>query len=206
MKDEKKVKDLLLALKSQMTTQDEIKLLEDFIFQLVEEWRDIEGYEGLYQVSNLGKIKSFHYGTSRINKIQLTKKGYAYTHLYKNGKSKRYFVHVLVAKAFIPNPKNKPQVNHIDANKSNNRVENLEWVTPEENMQHAYEKGLVKIGSEHHCSQLTEDQVRYIRKNYTPYDEEFGRDALAKKFGVRKKVVYNVAHNITYKHVKVDDI
>ena len=201
LKDKETVIKLIANLKSQMTTNQELKLVVDFELQIFEEWRDVEGYEGLYQVSNMGRIRSLRYGRTYIVKNQHNDRGYCYISLHKNGKGKHYFVHILVAKAFIANPEGKKQVNHIDANKSNNCVENLEWVTQEENLQHAYKNGLIKIGSSHHCSQLTEEQVRYIRQNYTPYDKEFGRDALAKKFGVRKKVIYNVAHNITYKHV-----
>lgn len=98
-------------------------------------WKDIEGYEGLYQVSNLGRFKSvFRY--FKILKCTKYKDGYVRVDLYKNGKVKRYLAHRLVAQTFIPNPQNKPQVNHIDENKENNCIENLEWCTRSENMNH----------------------------------------------------------------------
>ena len=95
-----------------------------------EEWKDIIGFEGLYQVSNLGRIKSLRDNHNnpreKILKPQLTK-GYYWISLWKNGKRKMYLIHRLVALAFIPNPMNLPQVNHIDENKTNNCADNLEW-------------------------------------------------------------------------------
>ena len=92
-----------------------------------EEWRDIKGYEGLYQISNLGRVYSYHKGDClNLNK---DKDGYLVVGLHKNGKKKPYSVHRLVAKNFIENPNNLPQINHKDENKSNNRVDNLEWCT-----------------------------------------------------------------------------
>lgn len=96
-------------------------------------WVDIKGFEGLYQISNLGRVKSVT--RNLIRKIQVNKKhiyGYCEITLSKNNKDFRYKIHHLVAEHFIPNPYNKPQVNHIDGNKLNNTVSNLEWVTYEE--------------------------------------------------------------------------
>ena len=93
-------------------------------------WRDVEGYEGLYQVSNLGRVKSLNYrrtGKEKILKPIKIKKQYMNVKLCKNGKLKQYMIHRLVAKAFIPNPDNKEQVNHINEIKTDNRAENLEW-------------------------------------------------------------------------------
>lgn len=92
-------------------------------------WKDIIGYEGLYQVSNFGRVKSFKFGKERILKPGTNKYGYLIVILCKNGKVKHFYVHRLVAEAFIPNPHNYPCVNHKDECKTNNNVNNLEWCT-----------------------------------------------------------------------------
>ena len=108
-------------------------------------WKDIPGYEGIYQVSNNGNVVSLNaYGHNikRALKQRLNYYGYSTVVLNHNKKSKYVGVHILVAKTFIPNPEHKPQVNHIDGNKTNNNVNNLEWVTCKENIQHAIRTGL----------------------------------------------------------------
>lgn len=102
-----------------------------------EMWKDIEGYEGLYQVSNTGQVKSLNYnqtGEIKLLKQYTNKKGYKRTSLSKNGKVKNHWMHRLVAIAFIPNPNNYKEINHKDENPSNNNVKNLEWCTHEYNM------------------------------------------------------------------------
>lgn len=96
-------------------------------------WKDIKGYEGLYQISNYGRVWSIR--KQKYLKGDKNSAGYLRVLLTaKNGKTKREFIHRLVALAFIPNPENKPQVNHIDANIENNKAENLEWNTSKENL------------------------------------------------------------------------
>ena len=98
-------------------------------FTMKEIYRDIKGYEGLYQVSNLGNVKSLNYNNTNKEKVlQLCahEKGYLYVGLYKNGKRKSYIVHRLVAETFLNNPDNLPEINHKDENKTNNCVDNLE--------------------------------------------------------------------------------
>ena len=97
-------------------------------------WKDIAGYEGLYQVSNLGNVRSLPRKGCKIKcmykmKFQLSTNGYYRVSLCKNSKHKKYFVHRLVAETFIPNPNNYPQVNHKDENKLNNKINNLEYCT-----------------------------------------------------------------------------
>ena len=120
---------------------------------MIEEWRDIEGYEGYYQVSNYGQVRSLdrwrNSGTGgymhkgRILKQEISNCGYYMVTLSVDGRCKRYSVHRLVAQAFIPNLEYKEQVNHIDGEKSNNTVENLEWNTQSENTIHAFSNGLM---------------------------------------------------------------
>ena len=124
-------------------------------------WKDIKGYEGLYQVSNFGNIKSLARKNTfycvlrkeylerpvkeRILKTNDKNAKYKQVHLLKNGVVKVYLVHRLVAQEFIPNPNDLPQVNHIDGNKYNNRIDNLEWCTASENNKHAFRIGLKEI-------------------------------------------------------------
>ena len=119
-------------------------------------WRDIPNFEGRYQVSNQGQVKSLsrkvnnHTGQflikEKILKQRTDFKGYMRIDLKDNNGKRCYLgVHRLVALAFIPNPENKPQVNHIDGNKNHNNVENLEWCTNGENQKHAYKTGLNRV-------------------------------------------------------------
>lgn len=93
----------------------------------MEIWKDIEGYEGLYQVSNLGNVKSLRFGKDKVLKPIKIKNNYLRVDLFKQGKHNLYLVHRLVARAFIDNPNNLPMINHKDENTSNNKVSNLEW-------------------------------------------------------------------------------
>jgi hypothetical protein len=120
----------------------------------MENWKAIEGYEGLYEISNYGRVKSLsrpvidkngvHVRTTDeiFKKPQVDTRGYYRVQLSKNNKHKTHKVHRLVAQAFIPNPENKRDVNHIDAVKTNNFVDNLGWVTNAENIAHAQENKL----------------------------------------------------------------
>ena len=112
-------------------------------------------------------------------------------------------VNRLIAQAFIPNPENKPTVNHKNGNKLDNRVENLEWMTREENMQHAYDNALKKPtrGPFNAQAKLSESDVRYIRKHYKRQDKTFGTVGLAKKFGTSPRVIGLIVRGLSYKNV-----
>lgn len=106
-------------------------------------WKDIQGYEGLYKISNLGNVKSMNYARRGYAKILTPKKnncGRLWVELTNCGNKKQFLIHRLVAMAFIPNPNNYPQINHIDENPQNNKVENLEWCTREYNIEYYLER------------------------------------------------------------------
>lgn len=135
------------------------------------EWVDITGFEGLYKISRSGLVASYHrsrLGSGAIGwKILATTidpKGYYRVALCKNKTRTTGKVYRLVAAAFIPNPLGLPQVNHIDGNKHNNAVGNLEWCTNQQNQQHAFAMGLnSNKGVRNGRSKITEDQVKSIR-------------------------------------------
>lgn len=105
----------------------------------MEEWKDIVGYNGRYKISNKGNVKTTSYkntGEERILSARINC-GYNRVVLYKNGKGTNKFVHRLVAEHFIPNPNNYKEVNHIDGDKLNNNIENLEWTSAKQNTTHA---------------------------------------------------------------------
>lgn len=142
-------------------------------------WLDISGYENLYQVSNHGRIKSLNYrrtGKEQILKQATNKDGYKFVSLRKNGKGKTFTVHRLVAKAFIPIIENKVEINHIDCNKTNNCVSNLEWCTHKENTDYRDLKNPKTWISNKH---LTKEEVDMIKrekqagKNYKKIWEQF---------------------------------
>ena len=122
---------------------------------MIEEWRPVVGYEGLYEVSNTGQVRSLDryikngHSSYRLHKgkvISLLKGEYGYiqVNLYYNGKNYKKYVHRLVAQAFIPNPDNLPQINHKDEDKTNNRVDNLEWCTAKYNINYGTRKDKVR--------------------------------------------------------------
>ena len=146
-----------------------------------------------YVVFKSGDVFNLH-GVKMVGMIDRC----GYRELILNGKNHR--VHRLVAEAFIPNPNNLPCVNHIDGNKQNNFVKNLEWCTHSENMIHAYQTGLEqpRCGEQHHAHKLTEDAVKYIKQLYAKRDKEFGAVALAKKFNVDRTTIHDIVRGKTW--------
>ena len=131
-------------------------------------WKSVKGYEGMYEVSNLGRMRSVTRVVERGHNIPLSVKGrilkfskvqgYSRISLSQGFNSKQYKVHRLVAQAFIPNPDNKPFINHIDGVRDNNCVTNLEWCTQSENLKHAY-----KIGNKIPTMHLKKDNPKAVR-------------------------------------------
>ncbi len=122
--------------------------------------------------------------------------------MYYNGNYKNYKIHRLVAKAFIPNPENKPTVNHIDGYKMNNCINNLEWTTYSENSQHALKIGLIKYGEENSNAKLTNEEAVWCRRVHIFGDKEFGTASLAKKFNVDFRTMLDIILGKTYKNVE----
>jgi hypothetical protein len=171
-------------------------------------WKDIIGYEGLYQVSNLGRVKSLDRITphpAKFKKGQIMKQGdghhgYKLSTLCKNGRSKTYRVNRLVASHFIPNPENKPEVNHKNGIKSDNSVNNLEWSTSKENIDHAHRTGL-RNGN--HKKKLTEEQVLYFKENYKRLIVPASH--FAKLFGVTESCIRHLIAKHCWKDILVNE-
>lgn len=182
--------------------------------ELKEEWRDIEGYEGLYQVSSLGRVKSLNRKVRAKNNSIAIKKGkilkpvhhhsgYLVVSLrdYKSKLSQKS-IHRLVAKAFILNPENKMVVNHINGIKTDNSISNLEWNTPAENTAHANLTGLTDIRGEKNInSKLTTEQIRQIRQEYVKGSNTHGTTSLAQKYKVSQRTIYLIVNKVSYKNV-----
>ncbi len=176
----------------------------------MEEWKDIKGYEGLYQISNLGRVKSLaRYVNRKYNSQRLVKErilsigdngnGYCNVCLTKKCSKKTEKVHQLVAQAFIDNPNNYPEINHSDGNKANNKIENLIWCTRSQNIKHAFKTGL-KIslkGEKNHLSKLTEKQVIEIRGLK---GSMLGKD-IANLYNITESQVSRITLNKSWKHI-----
>lgn len=161
-----------------------------------EEWKPVKGFENYYEVSNLGNIKSIiptqlrsrnrpSTKKEKIFKQRLSKEGYYRTALTVNNKVSYLLVHRIVAEAFIPNPNNYPVVNHIDGNKLNNHVSNLEWTTSSLNQKHAYDTGLKKkkISLEQRL------EIIELRKQGLTYFK------IAEKFNVSYQLIHKICLN-----------
>ena len=166
-------------------------------------WRDICDYEKLYQISIYGRAKSFYNEKIRILSDVLDGPGYVMWRLYKNGEPKMFKGHIATARTFIPNPQNKPQINHFDGDKINNCVWNLEWVTGKENVRHAFRTGLEKpkLGCDSPNTDLTLEDVIEIRETCVLGSKKFGAKALAKKFGITDTAILNIVHGRTYTEI-----
>lgn len=177
-------------------------------------WKDIEGYEGLYKVSNLGNILSTNFNKQNISKnlkLHLCKFGYVKIDLQTPTKKKKsLFVHRLVAEAFIPNTNNYREINHIDGNKTNNMINNLEWITRSKNVKHAYDTGLKQAwhkgkrgvlpnGSNKPQSKLTETDILKIIELYLNGGYTFHK--LAYEFGVGKTIIGDIIKGKAWTYV-----
>jgi hypothetical protein len=163
----------------------------------MEIWKDIEGYEGFYQVSNKGRIRNRN---GLIKKFRINPSGYKLTFLYKN-EYKCFSIHRLVAKAFIPNPNNLPEVNHLNGIKIDNKNENLEWCTKSNNIKHANSIGLInQIGMKNNNSKLTNELIIEIRNKYST--NQYTCRGLAKEYKVSPQLINQVVNKTIWKHIK----
>ncbi len=185
-------------------------------FYVMEEWKWIKGYEGCYQVSNHGRVKSLGrrvyscnstYEGTRSVREKILKPcfvlGYRVVTLCKHSDQEQHKIARLVASAFVDNLKQVISVNHIDGNKLNDRADNLEWCTPAENTIHAIDTGLINnSGSKNGRAKLHETdiwQIRYISKRRLMKPNE-----LADLFGISKWYIFKINSGKAWKHVKMD--
>lgn len=164
-------------------------------------WRWIKNFEGWYQISTKGgRLRSYHRGKVRLIKPKINEEGYYQIGLYKDGKTYCKVLNQLVAQAFIPNPDDKPEVDHRDNNPLNNDVENLRWATRKENAEYAAETGRYRIGENHGNAVLTAKLAKEIYDSYIPHSKEFGIKALAQKYGVSRSTIENIVYGKTWTH------
>ena len=171
-----------------------------------EVWKGVVGYEDLFSVSNKGRLFSLR--THKILKQNIVGEGYNACVTKLNGRKGSNLVlkiHREVAKAFIPNLDELPFVNHIDGDKLNNSVDNLEWVTPQGNVVHAIETGLLSLDHLKLISKenrkLTEEDVKYIRNNFKYGDRNFGARSLSRMFNIPHSTIMKIIRFESYAEV-----
>lgn len=182
-----------------------------------EVWKDVVGYEGYYQVSSFGRVKGLERQFTQLNgmtgryntktipesymKAFSDKDGYKKIQLTKDGKRNKFFVHRLVAIAFILNPESKPEVNHKDGVKDNNHLSNLEWNTTSENQLHAIANKLYQTarGESSGTSKLKESEVREIHRLWQTGDVT--QEYLAVKFGIMGSAISRIVNGIRWRHI-----
>lgn len=176
-------------------------------------WKDVNEFENQYQISNFGRLrsKSRKINSSisrcgfRIYKAKIRSQqdnGNGYKQCSVQIKRKRYieYTHRLVAKYFLSNPENKHEVNHIDADKSNNSVSNLEWCTLKENRLHAIKNGLINKGEKSYMSKLTDNDVLRIKRLFR-INPDFNKCQIARKLNVSDSTIHDIVKNRTWKHI-----
>lgn len=173
----------------------------------MEIWKDIKGYEGLYQVSNYGRVKSLpHKIYTKDGKVRNWRGGfkknvfdgnYYGIILCINGIKISRRIHRLVGETFIPNPNCLPDLNHIDCDKTNNHVDNLEWCTKKENIQHAIKNGLINQNGVNSCRSIfNQKEINEIRKKYIPY--KYTTKKLAEEYGVCMQTIQRIINRERY--------
>jgi 3-methyladenine DNA glycosylase AlkC len=167
------------------------------------EWKQILGFEGLYSINSNGEIRR-DANMGRHNKLpiggklkpSLGKNGYYYVRLFKDGESKSYYIHRLVAETFIGSIEKGLQVNHKNGDKLNNTVNNLEIVTHKQNQEHAWRTGLRHYGEKHHSAKLTSSDVEEIRR-LSATGKHTQRE-IGEMFGVSRGCILGIIYNINW--------
>ena len=165
----------------------------------MEIWKDVVGFEDSYEISNEGNLRSkdryvkhwrggLRLYKSKPKNTRLNDKGYFRCNLKSDGKRFDFTIHRLVAEAFLPNPENKPCINHINGIKTDNRLENLEWCNLEENTTHAVGTRLIE-------TKLTDEEARFI------HDSPLSTRKLAKMFEVHQSITWRIKNELAYKHL-----
>ena len=164
--------------------------------ELVETWKPITDYEELYQISNLGNVKSLKRGKNLKSWIC---KGYKQVRLCKDGVCKTYYIHRLVALTFLINPLNLKQVNHIDGIRNNNTEKNLEWCSCLDNIIHSYKVLKTKLGENHPRATLKEQEVLKI---LDLLEKKTSQTEIAKIFNVSKYVIFDIKRGKSWSYLK----
>lgn len=167
-------------------------------------WKDIPGFEGYYSISNKGRVLSIRTGKMK-KPSTYNNKSYPTVSLWVNGIPTRKSIHRLVAELFIPNPENKTQVNHIDGDKTNYSINNLEWVTPSENMTHAFKNNLVdfQVGEQCSWAKLTENDVLKI---FELKNNGMSNLEISKRFNISNSQVSNIFLNKRWKQLETPEV
>ncbi len=154
-----------------------------------------------YYVTENGEVYSNFNGQLKKRKPVIDKYGYYKLTMYHNRKKFDMKVHRLVAICFIPNPNDLPMVEHLDDNKLNNHVSNLEWVTDRENKNRAIKSGLFPRGENNHKSKLTEQDIIWIKKHYVKRHPNYNSEKLSQKFNVSRQTICRIVNNQLWKHL-----
>lgn len=186
-----------------LSLENIVEVIDGIIY--TEEWKDITGYEELYQISSFGRVYSFPKPRAKqiitFNKEKILKptirKGYAEVGIVKDREPKIFRIHRLVGMSFIENQFNKPEINHVDGIKLNNFYLNLEWVTRKENSDHAIKNGLCKyLGENHYLSKFKNSDILYIRAS------NLSSIKLAKEYSVNSSTIDKIRNKLQWKHIE----
>ena len=189
------------------------------IERIEEEWKDIKNYEGLYKISNMGTIYKYPHSTvyisgeersyeEKILRPSISDNGYKKVILNKDKIKRNFNLHRLIAEHFIPNPDNKPEVNHIDGNKLNNNLSNLEWVTTSENALHAVDigyreiSGYTKYKVAQNVRKFNKEEIENIKQLHT---DGVSKAKIAKQFGCHYSTIDNIIKGVTYSNIDLNE-